>query len=167
MQVRNRASAYGLSLLYRDRLNAATTPTFPTSPTPGDTITSVAVGPVVSLYRHCVGPFLATHSLVFAGAIPASPGFATDSLSTYNHQSTYGPSMNSQRNPEERLGNVIRRVRRGKGMSQEQLAFESDLHRTYIGSVERGERNVSLLNIVAIACALNVTAAYLLREADL
>ncbi|AYR26955.1 MULTISPECIES: helix-turn-helix domain-containing protein [Herbaspirillum] len=75
--------------------------------------------------------------------------------------------MNSLSNPESALGEIIRRERAARSMSQEQLAFESDLHRTYIGSVERGERNISLRNIVAIAKALHVSASYLLAEAKL
>jgi transcriptional regulator with XRE-family HTH domain len=51
----------------------------------------------------------------------------------------------------------MRRQRLGRGLSQEQLADLAGLHRTYIGSVERGERNVSIDNIEAIANALAVS----------
>jgi transcriptional regulator with XRE-family HTH domain len=49
-------------------------------------------------------------------------------------------------------------------MSQEALADAADLHRTYIGSVERGERNISIDNIERLAVALGVSAASLLEE---
>lgn len=62
----------------------------------------------------------------------------------------------------KRLGGNIRRYRSMKGISQEELAEICSLHRTYIGSVERGERNVSLQNIVKIAYALDVTPQDLL-----
>ena len=61
------------------------------------------------------------------------------------------------------LGNNIRRFRKSKGWSQERLAEETHLHRTYIGGIERGERNVSLLNIQRIAQALGVNISYLLE----
>ena len=48
------------------------------------------------------------------------------------------------------------------GLSQEALAERADLHWTYIGGIERGERNVSLINIVRIARALELTPARLL-----
>lgn len=48
------------------------------------------------------------------------------------------------------------------GLSQEELAHRADLHRTYIGSVERGERNLGLLNIHSIADALGVPASTLI-----
>lgn len=47
-------------------------------------------------------------------------------------------------------------------MSQEELAHRANLHRTYVGSVERGERNISLLNILALAAAVNVDAGSLI-----
>lgn len=56
----------------------------------------------------------------------------------------------------KRFGQAVREARKKRGLSQEKLAFESGLHRTYISSVERGERNISLLNIHKIARALKV-----------
>ncbi|MDR3700109.1 MAG: helix-turn-helix transcriptional regulator [Candidatus Sulfopaludibacter sp.] len=50
----------------------------------------------------------------------------------------------------------MRDLRKQKGLSQESLALACDLDRTYIGGVERGERNISLLNIYKIAAALGV-----------
>jgi len=58
----------------------------------------------------------------------------------------------------------IRNLRKSHGLSQETLADAAGLHRTYIGSVERGERNLSLDNIGKIATALGVSADRLLRR---
>lgn len=57
----------------------------------------------------------------------------------------------------------IKRLRKERGMSQEDLAFESGLHRTYISGIERGIRNVGLDNIGVIAEALGVAPDLLLR----
>ena len=59
---------------------------------------------------------------------------------------------------KKHFGERVRGLRKQKGLSQESLALASDLDRTYIGSVERGERNISLLNISKIAIALGVPA---------
>jgi transcriptional regulator with XRE-family HTH domain len=64
------------------------------------------------------------------------------------------------------LGSTIREIRRQKGLSQEKLADLTGLHRTYIGGIERGERNVALMNILYIAKALNVTPGDLLVKFD-
>jgi transcriptional regulator with XRE-family HTH domain len=56
----------------------------------------------------------------------------------------------------------IRSLRHAKGVSQEQLAFACGLHRTYIGSVERGERNVTLSTLEVLASALGVSVPQLL-----
>ncbi len=55
------------------------------------------------------------------------------------------------------FGKHVRNVRQDKGLSQEALASLCDLDRTYIGSVERGERNISLVNIYKLAVALGVS----------
>ena len=52
------------------------------------------------------------------------------------------------------FGNLLRAKRQEIGISQEELAFRSGLHRTYVGSVERGERNLSLENIFVFARTL-------------
>jgi DNA-binding XRE family transcriptional regulator len=62
-----------------------------------------------------------------------------------------------------RFGKKVRSLRAAAGLSQEELAGRCGLDRTYIGSVERGERNISLLNICRIAEALAVKPADLLR----
>ena len=63
-----------------------------------------------------------------------------------------------------RLGRNLRRLRMAAGLSQEALADKCDLHRTYIGAVERSERNVTLKTIGKIAVALNVDPLDLLEE---
>jgi transcriptional regulator with XRE-family HTH domain len=60
------------------------------------------------------------------------------------------------------FGTTIRQLRKRKGLSQEELAFLCDLDRTYVGGVERGERNISLVNIHKIAGALSVKPGSLL-----
>jgi transcriptional regulator with XRE-family HTH domain len=61
------------------------------------------------------------------------------------------------------IGINVRFYRKELGLSQEQLAELSSLHRTYVGSVERGERNISALNIERIAIVLGVEPAKLLE----
>ncbi|MDL1896375.1 helix-turn-helix transcriptional regulator [Anaerolineae bacterium CFX7] len=57
----------------------------------------------------------------------------------------------------QKFGRRVRELRQAKGLSQEKLAELANLHRTYISSVELGERNVSLKNIEAFANALDVS----------
>jgi transcriptional regulator with XRE-family HTH domain len=61
------------------------------------------------------------------------------------------------------FGERVRVLRQTRGLSQEALALAAGLDRTYIGGVERGERNISLLNIQKIAQALDVSPADLLK----
>lgn len=68
--------------------------------------------------------------------------------------------------PQIQLGKTIREMRLALNFSQEMLAELTGLHRTYIGSVERGERNISLQNIVAIAHALKILPADLLKDIE-
>ena len=62
------------------------------------------------------------------------------------------------------FGKRVRMLREQKGLSQESLADLSGMHRTYIGSLERGTRNVSLRNILRIARALGVPPAAILPD---
>lgn len=61
------------------------------------------------------------------------------------------------------FGENLRRLRLEKKLSQEELAYMCELDRTYISGIERGKRNLSLINIVRIASALNVSAQKLLE----
>ena len=54
------------------------------------------------------------------------------------------------------FGEKVRELRKEKGLSQEELSYKSDLHRTYIGMIERAEKNITLANIEKIAKGLNV-----------
>jgi transcriptional regulator with XRE-family HTH domain len=64
---------------------------------------------------------------------------------------------------QKAFGQNIRKLRVKRDISQEDLAEIAVLHRTYMGSVERGERNVSLANILLIARALKITPSNLLQ----
>jgi len=65
----------------------------------------------------------------------------------------------------EILAQNLRRMRGDRGLSQEKLADLAGLHRTYVGSIERCERNVSLDNIAKLATSLGVALHELLKEA--
>jgi len=62
---------------------------------------------------------------------------------------------------QKQFGDRVRDLRLAKGLSQEELAFRAGIHRTYLGGIERGERNPALKNISAIAEALHVTLSEL------
>ena len=75
-----------------------------------------------------------------------------------------GGKGDSERPDRLAFGQRVRSIRQSQGLSQEDLADKAQLHRTYISSVERGQRNVGLDNIHAIARALGVTASDLFGE---
>jgi transcriptional regulator with XRE-family HTH domain len=64
------------------------------------------------------------------------------------------------------FGKVVRRHREALGFSQEKLADECDLHRTYISQVERGLKSPSLRSLILIAAALKSRASALMREVE-
>ena len=64
------------------------------------------------------------------------------------------------------LGRAVRDLRRVRGISQEDLAHLSGMHRTYLGGIERGERNLSYTNLKRLAQALDVPASELLARAE-
>lgn len=79
-------------------------------------------------------------------------------LKVINHDSLRGMSKKADDPIKAAFGQRVRELRTKKGLSQEALALACELDRTYIGGIERGERNVSLLNIRKIADALGVAA---------
>jgi transcriptional regulator with XRE-family HTH domain len=64
----------------------------------------------------------------------------------------------------ERFAKNLRAARKAKGLSQEALGELADLHPTYVGSVERGERNISVDNMDRLARALGLDVVDLLRQ---
>ncbi len=68
--------------------------------------------------------------------------------------------------PKSAFGHAVRRLRESKGLSQEGLAELADIHRTYIGDVERGTRNIALVNMTQIAKALGVSLSRLISEME-
>jgi transcriptional regulator with XRE-family HTH domain len=65
--------------------------------------------------------------------------------------------------PRQLFGKRVRELRERAGLSQEALGAVCGLHRNYVGGIERGERNVGLLNIVVLARGLRVRPSDLLR----
>ena len=63
----------------------------------------------------------------------------------------------SQKTILKSFGDRVRRIRTQKGYSQEELAHRANLHRTYIGMIERAEKNITLMNIEKIANALDIS----------
>ena len=64
------------------------------------------------------------------------------------------------------FGERVRALRQAANLSQEELAEACGLHRTYVGAVERGERNISLLNIIALSRALRIKPSSLLEGVE-
>lgn len=72
--------------------------------------------------------------------------------------------MNKKHPSLTKLGSRIRELRKAQGFSQESFAAEVGLDRTYMGSVERGERNVAALNLIRIAKSLKVEVGELFPD---
>ena len=66
----------------------------------------------------------------------------------------------------KKFGDRVQSLRNQAGISQEKLAEMAEMHRTYISGIERGERNVSLINIMRLASALNVSVSKLMKGID-
>jgi len=64
------------------------------------------------------------------------------------------------------VGRNVRRIRKERGWSQEELAFESGLHRTYISGIERGARNPTIVILARLAKTLGVSVERLVRSRD-
>jgi transcriptional regulator with XRE-family HTH domain len=73
----------------------------------------------------------------------------------------------SRNNVLRRFGDSLREERKEKGISQEQLALLAEVNRTYVGGVERGEENISLLTIQKLATILRLKPSALLSKAGL
>lgn len=68
--------------------------------------------------------------------------------------------------PEKAFGQVLRKLRRRRALSQEALAHESGYHRTYIGMIERGEKSLSLRTLFDLATTLRVRPSAVLRQVE-
>lgn len=82
-------------------------------------------------------------------------------MQSYNYQSSMKDDIFLKN-----FGHRVRDIRKGKNLSQEALASLANLHRTYIGMIERGEKNITLLNIKKISKALNFPLKKLIGGLD-
>lgn len=69
----------------------------------------------------------------------------------------------TRKDPRILFGSSLVRLRKEMGLSQEQLALESGLARSYLGGVERGQRNIALVNICRLADAMSIDPSELLK----
>ncbi len=67
---------------------------------------------------------------------------------------------------ERLFGRILRELRAERGLSQEELGFESNYHRTYISQLERGQKNPSLKAIFRLAEALGITPSEMIRRIE-
>ncbi|HLG96907.1 MAG TPA: helix-turn-helix transcriptional regulator [Bryobacteraceae bacterium] len=74
--------------------------------------------------------------------------------------------MRPEITPEQAFAKALREVRNERGVSQEDLAFESGYHRTYVGLLERAKMNPSLRTILALAAVLETPAAEIVRRVE-
>ena len=65
------------------------------------------------------------------------------------------------------LGLAIRRARRERGVSQEELALRTEIDRSYVGAIERGEQNIGVMHLVRLATTLDLTLTELMIDAEL
>ena len=68
--------------------------------------------------------------------------------------------------PEEAFARALREIRKQRGISQEELGFESGYHRTYISMLERGKMNPSLRTLLSLASALKLSAAEIVARVE-
>lgn len=76
----------------------------------------------------------------------------------------YFCNMDSKDTISKRFGLFVAKLRNERGMTQEELAFKSGLHRTYIGMIERGERNITLVNVMRLADAFGIRMSEMFSE---
>ena len=72
--------------------------------------------------------------------------------------------MNLKKDILLKFGKKVQKIRKEQELSQEKLAFKANLHRTYIGMIERAEKNITLVNIEKIAKALEVDIKELFND---
>lgn len=72
--------------------------------------------------------------------------------------------MDKQKEILIKFGLRVKQLRKERNLSQEELSFRANLHRTYIGMIERAEKNITLINIEKIAIALNVNVKELFND---
>jgi transcriptional regulator with XRE-family HTH domain len=72
----------------------------------------------------------------------------------------------ASKSAEDLFGEVLRDVRKQQGLSQEELAFQSGYHPSYVGQLERGKKSPSLRAIMSLSGALNISGSELLRRLE-